>query len=153
MTPQEIISHIENTFEGVKPKASWGETSLFYNPDNLLPNGVYFCTIKEKNGENDKASDLDREGIFRISIGIGKNRFEDTFGDRPKRPAKGCIIATDHDFTKTNEVMPHPIYGWMSWIQILNPSRDKYNELIPLLKEAHANAVVKYNKKMAKIAV
>ncbi len=149
MRPEEIISHIESSFEGVKPKSSWGETSLFYNPNNLLPNGVYFCTIKEKDGENDKASMLDREGIYRVSIGLSQNTYECKFGSRPTRPAKGCIIATNDNFTEKNELMPHPIYGWMSWVQILNPSKNKFNELLPLLEEAHSNAVIKFNKKAA----
>ena len=147
MTPEKIIEHISCEFEGVKPKSSWGETSMFYNPGNKLPNGVYFCTIKEKNGDNDKASNLDRKGIFRVSIGISKETYESKFGLRPKRPSKGCIIKSDNDFTNTNELMPHPIYGWMSWVQILNPSNEMYKELLPLLKEAHSNAVVKFNKK------
>lgn len=44
MTPEEIIQYIYNKLSGVVPKTSWGETSLFYNPGSVLPNGVYFCT-------------------------------------------------------------------------------------------------------------
>jgi hypothetical protein len=44
--------------------------------------------------------------------------------------------------------MPHPIYGWMSWVQILNPSEATFSEIIPLVEEAHASAVVKFNKKI-----
>ena len=64
MTPESVLNKICDEFSGVVPKPSWGETSLFYNPRKLLPNGVYFCTIKEKDGENDKASDLNRENMF-----------------------------------------------------------------------------------------
>jgi hypothetical protein len=46
--PKNIVENIVTEFDGVIPKASWGETSLFYNPGQVLPNGVYFCTIKEK---------------------------------------------------------------------------------------------------------
>lgn len=80
MQVKDIVEKIVNDFEGIIPKSSWGETSLFYNPGNRLPNGVYFCTLKEKNGKNDKASDLDREGIFRLSIGISKETYEKHFG-------------------------------------------------------------------------
>lgn len=149
MQPKNIIEKIVNEFDGVIPKASWGETSLFYNPGKLLPNGVYFCTIKEKNGDNDKASDLDREGIYRLSIGISKESYELLFGTKPRRPGKGDIIDTGHDFTRTNILMPHPIYGWMSWVQILNPSESRFNEILSLIGEAHKNAVSKFNKKTA----
>lgn len=149
MQIKDIVEKIINDFEGVRPKSSWGETSLFYNPDKQLPNGVYFCTLKEKNGENDKASDLDRESIFRLSIGISKTTYEKYFGTRPKRPAKGGIIDTKHDFAALNELMPHPIYGWMSWVQVLSPSESKFESILPLITEAHSNAVIKYSKKIA----
>lgn len=147
MEPEEIIESITTQFDGVIPKPSWGETSLFYNPGKRLPNGVYFCTIKEKNGRHDRASGLDREGVFRLSIGIGKATYEAQFGPRPKRPQKGGIIDTGHDFTALDELMPHPIYGWMAWVQVLNPSAVTFERLLPLIAEAHANAVVKFNKK------
>lgn len=148
MRPESIINHIAENFHGVVPKSSWGETSLFYNPGKALPNGVYFCTIKEKNGENDKSSALDRAGIFRVSIGINKSSYERLFGLKPPRPAKGGIINTGHDFTALNTLMPHPIYGWMNWVQILNPSEAVFSEILPLIEEAHASAVVKFNKKI-----
>jgi hypothetical protein len=145
--PNEIITTITTNLEGVKPKETWGEHSLFYNPNNVLPNGVYFCTIKEKNGENDKSSNLSRENIFRLSIGISKNTYVQLFGEKPKRPAKGCIVETGHDFTQTNILMPHPIYAWMSWVCILSPSKEGFEQVYQLIEEAHANAVIKFNKK------
>ena len=149
MKPADIIEKIVSSFEGVIPKSSWGETSLFYNPGKLLPNGVYFCTIKEKNGDNDKSSNLDRDGVYRLSIGISKESYKVQFGPRSKRPSKGCIIDTGHDFTETNKLMPHPIYGWMSWIQVLNPTVLTFASAYPLITEAHSNAVIKFNKKTA----
>ncbi len=149
MKPEKIVEKIVSDFDGVIPKSSWGETSLFYNPGKVFPNGVYFCTIKEKDGDNDKASQLDRDGVFRLSIGISKTTYENRFGLKPKRPAKGGIIDTGHDFTALNELMPHPIYGWMSWIQVLNPSISTFENILPLITEAHSNAVIKFNKKTA----
>jgi len=150
LKPAKIVENIVNSFDGVVPKSSWGETSLFYNPEKVLPNGVYFCTIKEKNGENDRSSELDRDGVFRLSFGIEKESYKKLFGEKPKRPAKGCIVNTRHDFTALNELMPHPIYGWMSWVQILNPTESGYFELLPLINEAYSSAVFKFNKKLLK---
>ena len=122
---------------------------MFYNPEKLLPNGVYFCTIKEKDGENDNASNLDRQDIFRLSIGISKAKYEGLFGTRPKRPAKGGVIDTHHDFTALNELMPHPVYGWMSWVQVLNPNESTFESILPLITDAYASAMVKFKKKTA----
>ena len=79
MSPENIIQVLTSELDGVVPKSSWGETSLFYNPGKLLPNGVYFCTIKEKNGDNDKSSELDRKSVFRVSINAGKANYEKLF--------------------------------------------------------------------------
>jgi len=148
MSPENIIQVLTSELDGVVPKSSWGETSLFYNPGKLLPNGVYFCTIKEKNGDNDKSSELDRKSVFRVSINAGKANYEKLFGVKPKRPEKGCIVNTGHDFTKLDELMPHPIYAWMSWVQILSPSKSSFESLLQLIKDAHASAVIKFNKKV-----
>jgi hypothetical protein len=150
MTPSEIVEVIAKKLAGVHPKSSWGETSLFYNPGNVLPNGVYFCTLKENDGENDKSSNLSRESIFRLSIGVPKDVYLSLFGEKPTRPNKGGIVDTGHDFTQSNVLMPHPIYGWMSWVCILSPSKDVFNEIYPLIEKAHSNAIVKFNKKVKK---
>ena len=93
MQVEDIIKEIEADFEGVIPKSSWGETSLFYNLGKLLSNGVYFCTLKEKNGDNDKASELDREGIFRLSIGIAKKTTKSTLAVDPRgHPKEASLI-------------------------------------------------------------
>ena len=150
MTPNEIIEIITTNLNGVKPKSSWGETSLFYNPQNTLPNGVYFCTIKEKDGENDKSSNLSRDNVFRLSIGVPKDTYLSLFGEKPKRPEKGGIVNTGHDFTQVDILMPHPIYAWMSWVCILCPSEGNFKETYSLIKKAHNNAVVKFDKKVRK---
>ena len=43
--------------------------------------------------------------------------------------------------------MPHPIYGWMSWVQIINPSESKFEEILELIEIAHKNATIKFMKK------
>ena len=149
-SPDNIITRITSDFSGIIPKSSWGGTSLFYNPGNRLPHGVYFCTIKDKDGDNDKASNLNRPNVFRVNIGLPKDKYLELFGEKPKRPAKGCIIDTGHDFTAINQLMPHPIYGWMSWVCILSPTQGKFDAIYPLIKLAYESAVIKFNKKISK---
>ncbi len=147
MLPNEIVEDLCRRLEGVVPKASWGETSLFYNPGQALPNGVYFCTLKEHDGANDKSSNLDRDGVFRVAIGLAPASYTKLFGARPARPAQGGIVDTGDDFTALNVLMPHPIYAWMGWAQILNPAAETYAEISPLIHEAHGLAVAKFEKK------
>lgn len=148
MTPEAILQLLKQRLPGLRPKASWGETALFYNPGDALPNGVYFCTLKEADGENDQASRLDRAGVFRLAIGLAPQSYARLFGSKPARPAKGGTVATGHDFTRLNELMPHPVYAWMNWAQILSPDREAFAALLPLLDEAHALAGEKFARKM-----
>lgn len=152
MTPDDVLAALETTFAGLAPKATWGETSLFYNPDGVLPNGVYFCTIKERDGANDRASQLDRPGVFRLALGLPPGRYEQMFGPRPARPPKGGVVLTADDFTATDVLMPHPVYAWMGWVQVLSPSAATFAEMQQLLADAYALAVEKYDAVLAKRA-
>jgi len=64
LTPQAITEFILTTFQDIKIIETWGETTFFYNPGNTKPRGTYFCTIKEKDGPNDQASNLDQKDIL-----------------------------------------------------------------------------------------
>ncbi|MFZ5655813.1 MAG: DUF6194 family protein [Pseudomonadota bacterium] len=149
MEESSIARYICETFDGVVPVAAWGETSFFYNPGHVLPRGVYFATLKAKDGNNDRASALNRPGVFRLNIGITKPTYRALFGTPPARPAAGGVVDTGHDFTALDTVTPHPVYGWMSWLCVLNPSSQTFQQIRPLLDEAYALAVSKFRKRVA----
>ena len=148
MSPHEITQYLIQHYPGITPVDSWGETSFFYNPEAKLPRGVYFATLKEKDGDNDKASALDRTDVFRFNFSLSQKSYISNFGDKPSRPAAGGIIATGYDFTQLNCLMPHPIYGWMSWVCILNPNSERFYALKPLLDESYALVLKKYAKRL-----
>lgn len=150
MEAGEVVAALTERFVGLVPTASWGETSLFYNPGHLLPNGVYFSTVKEHDGPNDTASGLDREDVFRVALGLPVDRYEELFGPRPPRPAKGTVVATGHDFTLLDVVTPHPVYAWMGWVQVLNPSRPVFDEMAVLFAEAYRQATAKFDRSVAR---
>ena len=150
MQPEEIASHLTSHFDGLVEEASWGETSLFYNPEGELPRGVYFCTVKDHDGANDKASNLDREGVFRVSTGLPRELYEERFGLPPRRPGKGGVVETGDDFTAINTLMPHPVYAWMGWVQVLSPTRGHFSELQPLFRAAYRHTVDKYEKSVTR---
>lgn len=147
MTPDAILKDLLARFPGTVATEAWGETSLFYNPDRRLPRGVYFATVKQKDGENDKASALDRPGVFRLNIGTSKPLFLAEFGTTPKRPAKGCAIDGPWDFTELDQLTPHPVYGWMSWVSINCPSEASYQALAPMIEAAFAKAKASFEKR------
>ena len=70
MKPDEILDYCLKNLEGTVLVESWGEKGVFYNPNHILKRGVYVLTIKEKDGENDKSSNLNRQGVYRVNLGL-----------------------------------------------------------------------------------
>ena len=113
----------------------------------MLKRGVYILTVKEKDGDNDKGSDLNRENVYRVNLGIRKSTFTELFREVPKRPPAGGVVDMDYDFTALNEILPHPVYAWMAWICVLNPSEQTFEELKPYIQEAYGYAKEKFKKR------
>jgi len=147
-TPDTIIEHLLDRFEGTRVVEAWGERSIFYNPGLLLPRGVYFATVKEKDGENDKASHLDRPGVFRFNVGTTKPLFLERFGPPPARPGKGGVVNGLWDFTAADTLTPHPVYGWMSWVSVLNPSDATLTDMSEIVEAAFGKAKASFEKKV-----
>jgi len=142
-----ISQFITDTNLHVHGVAAWGETSFVHSPHRKLPRGVYLATLKDKDGENDRTSNLQRPAVFRVNIGISKPAYRALFGMQPPRPAAGGVVDTGHDFSVLDRLLPHPVYGWMSWIRVLNPSRSTFQNVKPLLAEAHNLAVSNFAKR------
>jgi hypothetical protein len=145
MKPQAIIDDLCAALDGVVPKSTWGETAIFNNPGRALPIWVYFCTFKERDGENDRASALTNEGVFRVSMGISPETYVQRFGPRPAWPAKEGVATTGHDFAALDVLTPHPVYAWMGWARTTSPTALSYAEIRPLIEEAHRLAVARFD--------
>lgn len=124
ISEQELSRLILERYSGLICKNVYREMTFFYNPDQLLPNGVYVCTIKSEDGSNDKASELNRTGMYRLSCGLPPEKYCDLFGAKPKRPVKEKIVDLPIDFTALDQITPHPIYAWMGWVCVNTPSKD-----------------------------
>lgn len=144
MNTSQLENWILKNYKGIIVMDAYQEQSFFYNPNYSLPKGIYFATIKTNDGPNDKSSNLNREGIFRLSIGIGKKTYQELFGNIPKRPTKGKTINQNFDFTTLGEFMPHPIYAWMGWVCINNPNIQNIELLKYCLDIAYQNVLKKF---------
>lgn len=147
MNADEILEYCLKKLAGTVLVNSWGERGIFYNPEGKLKRGIYVLTVKGKDGENDSSSNLDRDEIFRVNLGVRKATFSKLFGAIPKRPGKGETVSMQYDFSSTDCILPHPVYAWMGWICSLNPSKKTFAELKPLIQEAYDYAKEKYAKK------
>ena len=118
-----------------------GDTFFIYDPDRNLPDKqqLPFATIVTKDyGDFDNASNLNREGVFRLNVGVSRATFRSLFGDD-----------RTSDFTELDRLMPHPVYGRQSWVCVLNPSAETFERVKPLLNEAHAIAVARVKRRKA----
>jgi hypothetical protein len=140
MDESAISKYILDTFDGVNVITASGNTFFFYDTENKIP----FITIVTNN-EYDDVSDLDRDSVYRLNIGIGKQSYQKLF--KTERP-DGTEIAhvEGHDFTALDTLMPHPTYGRMYWVCVLNPGEATFDAIRPLLKEAYEIAVKKYER-------
>ena len=147
MTPDDILATLTLRYDGTTVAAARGERSVFYNPGAILPRGVYFATVKEADGENDRASKLGN-GRFRFNLGLPKPQCEQLFGAPPPRPSKGDVILGTWDFRGTDILTPHPVYGWMGWVSVVNPSNTTFVGLTRLIDAAFAKAKAAFNQRV-----
>ncbi|WP_214403557.1 DUF6194 family protein [Pseudonocardia lacus] len=80
----------------------------------------------------DSASHLDRPGVFRLNIGLPRGRLRELLDPE-----------ADHDAAALDVLFPHPVYGAMNWVSVLNPDRT-WPLVRQLLADAHAFAVRKH---------
>jgi len=144
MDQDAIARYITETFTGVDvmlgpPGIAEGDSFFIYDPDrDLTPDRKFpFATIVTKDyGDFDRASHLDRPGVFRLNIGIGKETFRALFSGE-----------TNHDFTTFDQLLPHPVYAAQSWVCILCPGQATFERAIrPLLTEAYELAVKRFTR-------
>lgn len=130
MDEKRIADYITHTFEGVETMETMGYTFFFYGQERMLP----FTTIAAADNEGDRASNLDRPGVFRLNVGVSKPTFQSLFGTDK-------IDLDAYDFTALDTLMPHPDYAAQSWLCVLNPDDATFQTLQPLLSEAYDLAV------------
>jgi Family of unknown function (DUF6194) len=159
MDEASIIQYITDTFAGVdvvKPEASggpeiaWGDTFFIYDPNRNLDSQrkFPFATIVTKDyGDFDRASNLNRLGVFRLNIEVGKETYRSLFGRQPAPPGASGMVNTGHDFTVLDQLLPHPVYAPQSWVCVLNPSDATFQKIRPLLAEAYDLAVSRYTRR------
>lgn len=122
------------------PEAAWGDTFFYYDPEGDLPAArrFPFATIVITDYEGfDTASNLNRPGVFRLNIGVGRTTFQDLVGYPPSAHAEHH---TRFDYSGLDQLVPHPAYAAQAWISILNPGEATTALARSLLVDAHARA-------------
>jgi len=153
----EISRYIVETFAGVDVVTDRGNSFFFYNPDSAVPpdHRFPFATLVT-NDLYDQFSNLDRPSICRLNIGVSKQTFHTIFGDPAHSAGEDSAEndgenVSDYDYTVMDQVMPHPLYGRMFWVCVLNPGEQTFETQVrQFLAEAYAMAVIKYKRLAAR---
>ncbi|MET3474161.1 DUF6194 family protein [Variovorax atrisoli] len=122
MTEDAITQYLIDMLAGGHFQIADDNTFFFHDGDDKLP----FATIVTKDNEFDNASKLDRPGMFRLNLGVGKETFRALFGEQPAAP----------DYSVIDTLMPHPLYAKMYWVSVINPSAKTFETVKPLIAEA-----------------
>jgi hypothetical protein len=99
-----------------------GGGTFFSCDDSHWPNFATLVTTDEF----DASSNLGRDGVFRLNIGVSPDTFDRLVGDQ-----------TAPDYTALDRIIPHPVYAPQQWIAVLNPSDETFETSKALLEEAH----------------
>jgi hypothetical protein len=147
--PQEVLAALRELDAALRLTPYYGERSLFYNPRGAAPLGVLFASIKDHDGPNDKTSRLSRPGVYRLCFQLTSPAFDERFRAPPARPPRGEPMLIDFDPAALDELTPHPVYGWMRWVQILAPTRRHLQQRWPLIEESLELARWRWRRKHA----
>ncbi len=110
--------------QDVQRDDSYGYAMYFVGDDHTLP----FVSIATMDNEYDSVSKLDREGVYRLNIGVTRRTFDALFGGG---------LAGEGDYTALNVFLPHPHYARQNFICILNPAGENVELTKQYLREAH----------------
>jgi hypothetical protein len=128
MDESSIRDYLLTSFPDIGVTDAGGDSFFFTDPAKKFP----FATLVTRDDEYDQASDLSRPGVYRLSVGVSKQTFGSLFG--PDRADGG---EGGYDFTALDRIMPHPVYGKMYWVFVLNPSAETFETVKGLLAEAY----------------
>jgi hypothetical protein len=138
----ELITGLEGTVvtvaseENGDPEVAWGDSFFFYDPDGITDpqRRLPYATIVVSDYPGfDEASDLNREGIFRVNLWVSPDSFD-----------RFVLDEADVDYAALDEIIPHPVYAKQSWLSVLNPGPATEATLRDLLVEAHDRALDRY---------
>lgn len=126
MDEASIREYLVSSFPDIGITDLNGDSYFFTDPEKKFP----FATLVTSDA-HDQVSDLNRPGVYRLNIGVSKQTFGTLFGpDRADGEA-------GYDYAALDRLMPHPVYGKMYWVCVLNPSAATLETVKGLLKEAY----------------
>ena len=144
MTETEIIAFL-SSLDGVvamtasaetgAPEAAWGDSFFFYDPEQSQANQRFpFATLVVSDYPGfDTQSQLDRDGVLRLNVAVGRPTYERLVAHSP---AAHAAHSADYDYAELDVLLPHPVYAGQGWVSIVNPGPSTAELAQRLLVEA-----------------
>jgi hypothetical protein len=145
MDATAVDAYIREAFPGVETTTAYTYSFYFYGSERMLP----FATMATADNEHDRVSALDRDGAYRLNVGVSRETYRSLFGDEKPRLGSAGVIEGDHDFTARDRILPHPHYAPQSWVCVVSPSDETFETVRSLLREAYERAVLRATRKDA----
>ena len=141
MTMERILSEVRG-FDGVLelapqaggtfPELSWGDHFFYFAPDGEVPtNRQPYATIVTKDYPDDTASRLDAPGRWRLNLHVGAKAAAELVGP------VGAGPGADVDYGAEDVFLPHPLYGALGWVCIVNPGERTIDRALAAVRDAH----------------
>lgn len=95
------------------PEVAWGDVFFYFSPDGTVPPGQPFATVITKDYPYEPAWQREA-GSIRVNIHVGARAFATLLGYAPGE-------GSGTDPSAVDVVMPHPAYGELGWIAVVDP--------------------------------
>ena len=128
MDPYSIILYCLDNFSGVDPVDGHDGTTIYF--DRGEGRKTFFINIKEFDTPDDKDSNLDRDGIYRVTIRLSKKSYDDLFSTQANNK---YVLSQGCDYKKTNIIMPHKTLAKEYYVVCLSPTADLFNNILKYL--------------------
>ena len=145
MNEEEVIQFVTEmpgvvcvtaTEERGAPQAAWGDSFFFFDPagDEPADRRMPFATLVTQDYAGfDEESNLNRPGVFRLNIAVGREEYERLLGHPPADHAAHRLA---FDYSAIDRLMPHPVYAAQAWVSIINPGERTMEQAKTLLAGA-----------------
>lgn len=126
--------------ENDAPEVAWGDSFFFYDPAGDVPANQrmpYATVVTSDYPGWDTASALDREGVFRVNVAVGRTAYQELISHHA---ADHAAHHDEFDYSAPDVILPHPVYATQGWVSVLNPAERTRSLVRRMLQEAHASA-------------
>jgi Family of unknown function (DUF6194) len=131
------------------PEVAWGDSFISYRPSAPLPGDdreFPFATVVTQNYPGfDTASQLDREGVFRLNFGVGRREYERLLGHTP---AEYEQHQDEYDPAAIGVLVPHPTYAVQGWVSLVCGGDIPAEPATSLLTFAYERAAERHRRRL-----